>query len=112
MTQAPQRIESSEKYCYECGTVIRARAEICPNCGVRQPPLPGAQPASSHNKVVAALLAILLGTFGIHKFYLGKIGWGLLYLLLCWTAIPTIVGFIEGIIYLSMSEASFARKYG
>jgi DNA-directed RNA polymerase subunit RPC12/RpoP len=26
----------NEKYCYECGVVIRARAEICPSCGVRQ----------------------------------------------------------------------------
>lgn len=26
-----------EKYCYECGAIIRAKAEICPKCGVRQP---------------------------------------------------------------------------
>ena len=25
-----------EKYCQECGSVIRAKAEVCPKCGVRQ----------------------------------------------------------------------------
>ena len=27
---------SDEKYCHECGEIIRIRAEICPKCGVRQ----------------------------------------------------------------------------
>jgi TM2 domain-containing membrane protein YozV len=62
--------------------------------------------------VVAALLAIFLGGFGIHKFYLGKIGQGILYLLFCWTFIPALVGFFEGIIYLATSDANFERKYG
>jgi hypothetical protein len=98
----------SEKYCFECGSVIRARAEICPNCGVRQP----ATGFGSRNKLVAALLAIFLGGFGIHKFYLGKIGQGVLYLIFCWTFIPMSVGFIEGIIYLATSDQEFERKYG
>src|SRR5579875_3207583 len=33
----PNEREADEKYCHECGAVIRARAEICPKCGVRQP---------------------------------------------------------------------------
>ena len=40
------------------------------------------------NKSVAAILALLLGLFGIHKFYLKETGKGILYLLFCWTAIP------------------------
>lgn len=32
---------ADEKYCHECGEAIRAKAEICPKCGVRQPTLPG-----------------------------------------------------------------------
>ena len=55
------------------------------------------------SKVAAGVLAILLGSLGIHKFYLGKIGMGVLYLLFCWTGIPAIVGLIEGII-LSLLE--------
>ena len=63
------------------------------------------------NKVVAGILAILLGDLGIHKFYLGKIGWGIVYLLFCWTGIPAIVGMIEGIIYLCTDDETFQVKY-
>ena len=103
-----------EKFCHECGAVIRAKAEICPKCGVRQSV--GSNGLSitpnGKNKLAAALFAILLGDLGIHKFYLGQVGWGVLYLLFCWTFIPAIVGLIEGIIYLSMSDQAFAQKYG
>ncbi|MEF3355043.1 TM2 domain-containing protein [Paenibacillus sp. GYB006] len=63
------------------------------------------------NKVVAGVLAILLGSLGIHKFYLGRIGWGIAYLLLSWTAIPGFLGLIEGIIYLVKSDEDFNAKY-
>lgn len=64
------------------------------------------------NKLAAALLAIFLGDFGAHKFYLGKPGVGLIYLLFFWTGIPAIIGFIEGILYLLSSEEDFQRKHG
>lgn len=59
------------------------------------------------------MLALLLGGFGVHKFYCGKIGLGIVYVIFCWTYIPAIIGFIEGIIYLSssMSDADFTRRY-
>jgi TM2 domain-containing membrane protein YozV/ribosomal protein L40E len=104
-----------EKYCTNCGSVISAKAEICPKCGVRQLPLPGLigrSTASGRNRIAAALFAIFLGGFGIHKFYLGRIWQGIFYLVFCWTFIPAIIGFIEGIIYLAMSEQSFEAKYG
>ena len=63
------------------------------------------------SKVAAGLLGIFLGSLGIHKFYLGRWGWGVIYLLFCWTYIPGIVGFIEGIVYLVSSDESFARKH-
>ena len=44
---------------------------------------------------VGVLLAVLLGHFGAHRFYMGEIGLGIVYLLFCWTGIPTILGFIE-----------------
>lgn len=66
---------------------------------------------SSKNRIVAALLAIFLGDFGIHKFYLGRVGWGIIYILFSWTAIPMILGWIEGIVYLFMSDKSFKSKY-
>ena len=63
------------------------------------------------NKLAAALLAIFLGGLGIHKFYLRKVGMGILYLIFCWTGIPAIIGFIEGIYYLCISAQTFNDKY-
>jgi TM2 domain-containing membrane protein YozV len=94
-----------EKFCYECGELIRIRAEICPKCGVRQPIVHATSGLpSGGNRLVATLFAMFLGGFGIHKFYLGQIGLGIVYLLFCWTFIPAIVGFIEGIIFLTMTD--------
>ena len=62
------------------------------------------------SKVAAGLLAILLGGLGIHKFYLGKVGLGVVYLLFCWTGVPEIIGLVEGIIYLTDSDESFQLK--
>ena len=63
------------------------------------------------NKLIAALLALFLGGFGIHKFYLHRPIQGIIYLLLCWTWIPALIAFIEGIVYLCMNEESFNNKY-
>lgn len=106
------------KFCTSCGVQIHAMAEICPACGVRQmapPAMYGPPPgyslaAAGKDKTLAGLLAILLGGLGVHKFYMGKTGQGILYLLLCWTFLPAIAGFIEGIMYLSMSEEKFAAS--
>ena len=64
------------------------------------------------SRIIAGILAILLGDFGIHKFYLGKIGPGIVYLIFCWTGIPAIIGLVEGILYLLMKDEEFAQKYG
>ncbi len=68
--------------------------------------------APRKSKIAAGLLAILLGDFGVHKFYLGQVGLGIVYLLFCWTLIPGIVGVIEGIIYLTMTDQAFEQRYG
>lgn len=62
------------------------------------------------SKIVAGILAIFLGGLGIHKFYLGKIGMGVIYLIFCWTCIPAFVAFIEGIIYLCSNDHNFQVK--
>ncbi len=66
---------------------------------------------TTKSRITAALLAIFLGDIGIHKFYLGRPIQGVIYLFFCWTGIPGIIGFFEGIIYLLMSDASFGMKY-
>ena len=63
------------------------------------------------NKIVAGLLGIFLGGLGIHKFYLGKIGQDIVYILFCWTFIPALIGFIEGIVYLCSNDENFQLKH-
>tara|TARA_A200000113_G_scaffold186026_1_gene173025 strand:- start:16 stop:330 length:315 start_codon:yes stop_codon:yes gene_type:complete len=41
------------------------------------------------------LIALFGGSLGIHKFWLGEIVYGVLYLLFCWTLIPAIIALIE-----------------
>ena len=100
-----QLTANSTKYCRDCGAEINVKAEICPKCGVRQ------TSSTGKSKIAAGLFGIFLGGLGIHKFYLGEIGWGIVYLIFCWTFIPELVGFIEGIIYFTMSDEAFAAKY-
>ncbi len=97
------------KYCSSCGTEIIDTARVCHHCGVAQVQILRTTKAKS--KVAAGLFAIFLGGLGIHKFYLGRIGWGIVYLLFCWTGIPEVLGIIEGIIYFLSSDNSFDRKY-
>lgn len=98
----------NHQFCRGCGLPLHRSAPLCPHCGA-----PQSQPhfESEKSRVAAALLALILGGFGAHKFYLGETGLGVLYLLFCWTFIPAIAGLIEGIIYLSMSDERFGRKY-
>ena len=97
-------------FCRGCGAAIHESAPICPKCGA--PQLAGVLEKGRKNRMVAAVLAFILGAVGGHKFYLDQIGLGIFYLVFCWTLIPGIIAFIEGIVYLTMSDASFAKKYG
>jgi TM2 domain-containing membrane protein YozV len=63
------------------------------------------------NKTTAALLALFLGGFGIHRFYLGNIFIGLLYLLFCWTYIPMVLGVIDFLFFIVRSQSSFDQEY-
>ncbi|WP_410087564.1 NINE protein [Barnesiella intestinihominis] len=64
------------------------------------------------NRITAALLALVLGGIGVHRFYLGKIASGVLYLLFCWLFfIPAIIAFIEFIVLICMSDEEFDRRY-
>jgi TM2 domain-containing membrane protein YozV len=47
------------------------------------------------DEVVGILLALFLGTFGIHHFYLRRTGLGVLYCCFFWSGIPSVLGFIE-----------------
>lgn len=63
------------------------------------------------NKTTAGILALLLGGFGVHKFYLGNNVAGIFYFLFCWTFIPAFIALIEGVVLLTMDEERFNEKY-
>jgi TM2 domain-containing membrane protein YozV len=82
-----QQKGADEAFCSSCGAVIKKAAEICPKCGVRQmgsPALgetkypPGYVPKSN---LTALILCFFLGWLGVHRFYVGKTGTGVLMLL-------------------------------
>lgn len=52
------------------------------------------------NRLVASILAIVLGDFGVHHFYTGDIHHGILHAVFFWTGIPAVIGIIEGIMWL------------
>src|SRR5580698_6941643 len=51
--------------------------------------------AARRDEVVGILLALFLGTFGVHHFYLRRTGLGILYLCFFWSGVPAILGLIE-----------------
>jgi TM2 domain-containing membrane protein YozV len=113
-------LNPGRKHCFACASVLDVRAELCPKCGVRQPQLPGAlvnTPAvvaavpATRSKTTAGLFALLLGGIGAHKFYLGRVAAGVLYILFCWTLIPAFIAFIEALLLFGMSDAEFSKKF-
>lgn len=69
------------------------------------------QPYKSEKKVTAGILALLLGAFGVHKFYLGYTKAGIIQILLSLLCLGGLIAFIEGIIYLTKSDEEFDRTY-
>ena len=69
-------------------------------------------PRQENKKVVAGILAILLGALGIHKFYLGYTKEGIIQLILgLMCGIGGVIGLIEGIIYLTKTDEDFYQIY-
>jgi TM2 domain-containing membrane protein YozV len=76
------------------------------------------EPSEIQNKKIAAgICAILIGSFGVHKFLLGYTNAGLITILItvltCGAAgvVMGIIGLVEGIIYLTMTDAQFYETY-
>jgi TM2 domain-containing membrane protein YozV len=71
------------------------------------------------DEVVGVLLALFLGSFGLHHFYLRRTGLGILYACLFWTGIPGLIGFFECFFmpgrvreYNAMQAAAIAASLG
>lgn len=91
---------SETKYCNHCGEQIDTDCVVCPKCGKQVEKLENSGAGvvinntaqanvvnsgfstgvSPKSKIVALILAILLGYLGIHRFYVGKIGTGIIWL--------------------------------
>ncbi|HYK21241.1 MAG TPA: TM2 domain-containing protein [Pyrinomonadaceae bacterium] len=120
------------RYCTKCGAVNDDTAQFCSNCQAPLTPVnTGYQPMQSVNqgamtdwkamggdkKIVAGILAILVGSLGVHKFILGYTTEGLIMLLVtvltCGIAgiVMSVVGIVEGIMYLTKSDEEFVRTY-
>ena len=99
------------KFCKHCGQIIDADCVVCPKCGKQVEELKGAsQPnivinntsnssssssayasasayghgrrtTSPKSKMVSLILSIFLGYLGVHRFYVGKVGTGIIWLL-------------------------------
>ena len=66
-----------------------------------------------NKKVIAGILAILLGSLGVHKFILGYNKEGVIQIVISFVTCGAagIIGFIEGIIYLTKSDEEFYNTY-
>ena len=119
---------AATQFCPQCGTAQAqpaAPSYTAPQTSYAQPQQGFGQPQQGFNqagfqqptygpapksRVTAGLFALLLGGIGVHKFYLNKVGLGVLYLLFCWTFVPSVIALIEGIIYLTQDDVTFGRQ--
>lgn len=86
---------------------------VKPTPGVQPPVTPLTAQSSGKDKIVAGILALLLGYLGIQYFYVGKPVGGILTILLCIVTcgLWDILVFIQGIMMLCMSQEDFDRKF-
>jgi TM2 domain-containing membrane protein YozV len=103
-------MEGISMYCRKCGKQIDDEAVICVHCGVAtNPKVNKIEDPLAKSKLVAGLLGILIGSFGIHNFYLGYTQKAIIQLLLTvlgWIVVvgPVIAGIwglIDGIMILT-----------
>ena len=117
------------RYCTKCGAVNDDSAQYCTTCQAPLSQVSGYQPMQSVNqgaqgmtdykamgadkKIIAGICGILLGGFGVHKFILGYTTEGIIQIVITFVTcgIGSIVGLVEGIIYLTKSDEEFVRTY-
>lgn len=110
-------------FCQQCGTKNDS-GDFCASCGASlgagRPQAAYAQqggygyaPPVQSKKTLAGVLGIFLGGFGIHKFVLGYTTEGILMIVITifTCGIGSILGLVEGIIYLTKSDEEFYQTY-
>lgn len=121
------------RYCTKCGATNDDTAQFCSSCQSPLSPVAGYQPMQAVNqgsgamtdwkalgadkKILAGILGIVVGAFGVHKFVLGYTTEGLIMLLTTVIScgilaiVPSVIGIVEGIIYLTKSDEEFVTTY-
>ncbi|MGC2856688.1 NINE protein [Novispirillum sp. DQ9] len=75
----PAMAGSALIFCSTCGDRMAATATACPKCGAPNGMAKGK--TSEKTWIAALLLCFFLGVFGFHRFYVGKVGTGILQLI-------------------------------
>ena len=124
-------VQDNTKFCKFCGAKIPMAAVICTHCGCQVEEMKNAEQPSivinnannntntnmnvngamfvgkPKNKWVAFFLCLFLGGIGVHKFYEGRIGMGILYLFTC--GLFGIGWFVDCIILLCKPNPYYVR---
>lgn len=96
-------------FCAKCGANIADGSTFCPQCGANQQLAVNNQGQAfdpeQKSRLMAGLLQIFLGSFGVGRFYLGYIGIGIAQIAVTWLTcgIGALWPFIDGIVILSGS---------
>lgn len=115
-----ENIQADALKCKHCGSMLNAGQQ--PQAPIQTPqPIPQSTqttqfspappPAKIKSQTTAAVLCALLGGFGAHRFYLGPLWTGVVYLLLCWTGISGLIALVETYIIAFSSQEAWARKH-
>jgi TM2 domain-containing membrane protein YozV len=96
MSQTMPALGANQQFCRSCGQIISSLAPACPHCGAPTGIANTIANVSPKSRLAAFLLCWFLGLFGAHRFYVGKVGTGILQLVtlggLCvWTFVDFIM---------------------
>ena len=113
--------------CRNCGNMLPLGGGPVQQSQPQYPQTQGQQIPGADKKIVAGICGILLGGFGVHKFILGYQNEGFILLGVYLGAIvltfvtcgigfpllliPSVIGLIEGIMYLTKSDEEFVQTY-
>jgi len=79
---------TEKKYCYNCGIEVNEKQVMCVKCGVSLKNVKYSDPNTSEkSRLITFLLCFFLGTFGAHRFYVGKITSGIMQILFGWATL-------------------------
>jgi len=117
----PQMTQSN--FCWNCSSGLQPNQVMCTTCGVGLVPAGSraGQAGQDNKKILAGILGILFGAWGVHKFVLGYTNEGLITLgisivggivtLGIATVVMAIIGIVEGIMYLTKPDEEFYQTY-